>query len=442
MKQPHFAILLGFRLSLAFTFLFLAAFFAFKSYVFTFVFLLIVAFCIVAELVYFVNRYFSQNQKIINALLFNDFSLNINNVTTKKSKSLHKLYQKIKEEHTVNKSKEIVYQQLLNAVPLGFLVLKATTKQRSVVFMNQHFQNLFQLPPSTSWDYLKKFIPQFCHVLEQNNFEYQKTTLDIQINNEEKQTYMLQVSTTNIAQEMYHVVFLDSIQRVIDTTEKEAWMNIMKVMAHEIINSLTPIYSLANSTKMYLEEDVLAKQDIEDIRLSLDTIMSRSVHLQKFVEQYRQLTMLSMPVKANHDLKELINKIIHSFHATFQETNIECSLDIPSNLIVQVDRVQFEQVLINLIKNAIHSVANTPVKEIKIHTKQTENRLYIFIQDSGEHIDQEIVSKIFLPFFTTRKEGAGIGLSLSKSIIEAHRGYLYYQQNEDTKQFVIVLTQI
>ncbi|WP_291099978.1 MULTISPECIES: ATP-binding protein [unclassified Empedobacter] len=99
----------------------------------------------------------------------------------------------------------------------------------------------------------------------------------------------------------------------------------------------------------------------------------------------------------------------------------------------------FEQVLINLIKNAIYSLENAEIKSFEISSKQTDNRLQIIIQDSGQLIDEEIISKIFLPFYTTRKDGAGIGLTLSKNIIEAHKGYLYYQQNDGVKRFNIIL---
>ena len=125
---------------------------------------------------------------------------------------------------------------------------------------------------------------------------------------------------------------IDSIQRVIDSTEKEAWMNIMKVIAHEIINSLTPIYSLANTTKTYFETDNLDKNDYDDIRLSLDTIMNRSQHLQTFVEQYRQLTMLPNPVKSTQNLYEIIQGIEQSFSAEFHQKNIVFQNLIPENI--------------------------------------------------------------------------------------------------------------
>lgn len=440
MKQNSFYFSLVYRVVfLAFS-LFLLALFTIKQYWFSVTFICIVCMGSLFEIIQFIKNYLTKNQKIINALLHNDFSLNISKNQFKKDNSTLKLYYKIKEEHTLNSSKEILYHHLLNAVSSGFLILKREADDRKILFMNAHFQEIFGVPKSSSWNYLKKFIPQFCETLEEKEFEDIKTTIDIQIDGEERQTYLIQNTKAQITNDEYDIIFLDSIQRVIDSTEKEAWMNVMKVIAHEIINSLTPIHSLANTTKMYFENENLDKSDYDDIRLSLETIMNRSQHLQTFVEQYRQLTMLPTPIKSTYYLNEIIQSIEQSFSPEFHQKQILFENHISTNVKINVDRIQFEQVMINLIKNAIYSVENVETKLIEIFCKQTENRLQIIIQDSGHLIDEAILPKIFLPFYTTRKDGAGIGLTLSKNIIEAHKGYLYYQQDKGVKRFNIILT--
>lgn len=440
MKINYFSFFIFLRVVFIATSGILCAFFAFKNYWYSFTFLAVVTLIVLVEFIYYIQNHFSYNQKIVSALLYDDFSLNIDENPITKNKNIVKLYNKTKDLHLLNTSKEILYHQLLNAVPSGFLILKEEENNRKIVFMNQFFQQLFDVPQSSSWNYLKKFIPEFCQTLENSQFTEQKKTIEIQIQDQEKQTYVFQLSKTTIANETYDVIFLDSIQRVIEVTEKEAWINIMQVISHEIINSLTPIHSLAHSTKLYFENDEIEQEDIEDIRLSLDTIMNRSKHLQTFVEQYRELTSLPTPNKSKQNLSNIVSDIESIFKNTFQTENITFSTTIPKQLMVDLDRSQFEQVLINLIKNAIHSVTESTEKWIQISTKQTENRLQIIFQDSGALIDNEIISKIFLPFYTTRKNGAGIGLTLSKNIIEAHQGYLYFQQNENAKQFVIVFT--
>lgn len=414
------------------------AYFAFKNYWFSVAFLLSLVTISLVEFINLVRLYLQYYQKIIQSILHDDFSLDLKESKFKNHNETLKLYKKIKAEKQLNDSKEILYHELLNATSSGFLILKKTEDDRKIIFMNQHFQSIFGIPRSTSWKYLRKFIPKFCDTFEQFNFDEIKSTFTIEIQGEERQTYIVQNSKTVIANETYDIIILDSIQRVIDSTEKDAWMNVMKVIAHEIINSLTPIASLASTTKLYFEADKLTPDDYADIRLSLDTIMNRSIHLQKFVDQYRQLTMLPDPVKTEVNIQKLIGEVYYVFQYELEEKNIDFVYDTSQVTIVNADRIQLEQVIINLLKNAIYSVAQENIRVIRVNIKEHTNRLQIIFEDSGALIDEAIVSKIFLPFYTTRKNGAGIGLTLSKNIIEAHNGYLYYKQSDNIKQFVIV----
>lgn len=418
--------------------LFGSAFFAFKHLWFSSVFTGVLSVIALCEALYFVHARFRVFHKVVDALLYDDYSLEFPYKMEKESNSV-KLYRKVKAEYRLNYSKEVVYHELLNTVSSGFLILKKEQDDRKIIFMNRYFRELFNVPASSSWGYLKRFIPQFCSVLEEVSFEELKTTLEVQFPGEERQTYVLRNSKTLIASSEYDVVFLDSVQRVIDSTEKEAWINIMKVIAHEIINSLTPIHSLASSTKDYFEQGDLSEEDEEDIRLSLDTIMNRSRHLQMFVEQYRQLTMLPSPVKSVQNISQLLRGMYQSFQSELNDKGIVMRIEVPEHIMVYVDLMQMEQVFINLVKNSIYAVEGMQFKEIRISTRQTESRLYIMLSDSGALIDEAIVSKIFLPFYTTRKNGAGIGLALSKNIVETHGGYLYYSQHNADKQFVVVL---
>jgi len=439
MKQGNVMARIIARCLLLGALLFIAAFFAFKKYWFSCVFTLMLALMVLCEALYFLHPRFMVLHKVVDALLYDDFSLEFPVRNGRTESNSVKLYRKVKEDHRLSYSKEVVYHELLNTVSSGFLILKKEQEDRKIIFMNRYFKQLFDVPESSSWSYLRRFIPEFCKVLEEASFKELKTTVEIQLPDEERQTYVLRNSKTRIAFSEYDVIFLDSVQRVIDSTEKEAWINVMKVIAHEIINSLTPIYSLANSTKEYFEQGSLSEEDEEDIRLSLDTIMNRSRHLQMFVEQYRQLTMLPNPVKSDENLSELLRGIQQSFQSELNEKGIFFHTDVPGYLTVYVDRMQIEQVFINLIKNSIYALDGMPLKEIRIRTRHTESRLHIIFSDSGALIDEAIVPKIFLPFYTTRKDGAGIGLALSKNIMETHGGYLYYSHYGGEKQFVVVL---
>jgi len=167
--------------------------------------------------------------------------------------------------------------------------------------------------------------------------------------------------------------------------------------------------------------------------------LRRSDHLQQFVESYRKLAMLPSPKKEKIELLKLVENCFQIMNAIFKKEQVEVINTIAFDRRLYVDALQMEQVLINLFTNCIYALANTEKKQIVISAETKENRTFIMITDNGKGIEEEIENKIFLPFFTTRKEGAGIGLTLSKSIIEAHGGYLVHRKEIEKTTFVICL---
>jgi C4-dicarboxylate-specific signal transduction histidine kinase len=175
------------------------------------------------------------------------------------------------------------------------------------------------------------------------------------------------------------------------------------------------------------------------MKQSVVTMLNRSDHLQQFVESYRKLAMLPTPQKEKVEISELIQQCIELMNPLFKQNNIEFINEINQKRWLSIDTYQMEQVLINLFTNSIFALENHDKKQIIVSAESKEKRFFIKIIDSGNGIDAEIEDKIFLPFFTTRKEGAGIGLTLSKNILEAHGGYLAYQNNDNHTTFMICL---
>ena len=151
--------------------------------------------------------------------------------------------------------------------------------------------------------------------------------------------------------------------------------------------------------------------------------------------------MLPTPKKERVELSQLIETTLQLMTPLFKQEKIEVSNTIAFNRWLEIDKNQMEQVLINLLTNSIYAVSDQVEKQIIIAAEVKEKRIFITITDTGNGIDTEIEDKVFLPFFTTRKEGAGIGLTLSKSIVEAHGGYLAFQNENDTTSFVICLVE-
>ncbi|PKP15255.1 MAG: histidine kinase, partial [Bacteroidetes bacterium HGW-Bacteroidetes-23] len=309
----------------------------------------------------------------------------------------------------------------------------------NIFLMNDYFSSHFMVPKVSKWMYLKNQLPSLCEIIEERNFEELKTSLQIRVNKEDAQTFMLQASKTKAYNQEYYIVLLDSIQKVVEKKEKEAWINLMKVISHELMNSITPIRSLTQNLNELMQQDSLSKDDLDDIKESVSTMIHRSNHLQNFVESYRKIAMLPSPKKEKTELNQLMKNALQLMNQLFKKENIIIKNTISFNRWIMVDSLQMEQVLINLLTNSLYALEGKDEKIIEISAEQKNKRLFISISDSGIGIDAEIEDKIFLPFFTTRKEGAGIGLTLSKNIIEAHGGYLNYQINENKTRFIICL---
>jgi len=232
----------------------------------------------------------------------------------------------------------------------------------------------------------------------------------------------------------FTLVSLQNIQSELEEKEMEAWQNLIRVLTHEIMNSVTPIASLASTVNDLLTESPNQEKPIEridteiisDVRGALQTIEKRSHGLLNFVDAYRNLTRIPRPNLQIVSLSEFFSRLKKLMHSQITEGSIDLQVHIePDNLQLAADPELIEQVLINLLLNAIEAVAKQPNPVIKIFAKlDDKGRITIQVIDNGTGISEEIAEKIFIPFFTTKKKGSGIGLSLSRQIMRMHRGSL------------------
>ena len=421
-------------------FLMLSFFLYYKQIIYSSIFaFLIFALMLFTLFLYFKNT-FNFYSKTIDAILKRDFTSDFTNHKWQNNyKELFKLYNQMKGTQNETVSKDLVFNSIFNNIETGIIILKKQDLDWNIYLINNYFTNHFMVPKVSNWFYLKKFIPNFCEVIEQQNFDEIKTSLQVRINQEDTQTFILQTSKSTSFDQEYYIILLDSIQKVIEKKEKEAWINLMKVISHEMFNSLTPIQSLSQNLHQIIHQENLTSADIDDIKSSVDTIFKRSVHLQQFIDSYRKIAMLPSPERKPVNIKTLINNVLNTMMPIFKHNHIIIHNQLNFNKTLQLDQNQIEQVIINLITNSVFATKDMNQKNIYINGNFKDKRVFITISDSGKGIEQEIEEKIFLPFFTTRKDGAGIGLTLSKSIIEAHGGYLIYQNNLEKTTFTICL---
>ena len=410
-----------------------------QHYTYTFFIGILVIITSLIELYTYQRKYYGIIDRLVLAMIYNDFSLKSNKKQANETfHNLQQLYQKLQKEQEQNEVKELVYLNILNNLETGIIIFERNQNTWDIFLINDYFAKLFDIPKVKSWKNLARILPNLTHHLEQLEFKESKNSLDMRIEGEEKQTFILQTSITTSQNQEFYIVLLDSIQKVLDKKEKDTWENLMKVISHEIMNSLTPIHSLAHNTLEVLEEEsTLSADDMEDLKLSIQTIANRTDHLRDFIDNYRKLTMLPSPSKNWINSAEVIANSAAILKPLFQKYNIDLQLFIETQVTQYWDSKQIEQVFINVLTNAIYAVKNQEVKEVKIQVYERNNRLWIDIVDNGKGIPEEIKPKIFIPFYTTREDGAGIGLPLSKNIVEMHNGYLTFNRKEELTYFSI-----
>ncbi len=410
------------------------------KFVFAPVFGFLIVFFLIIELYLYVKSVILVYDKTIASIVQNDFTSDFSKHKSNQN-DLFQLYDILKNKQNEQVSRDIIYTSILNNIEIGIIILKKEDNDWNVFLMNDYFSKHFDVPKVSKWKLLRNQLPSLCEVIEEQDFQEIKTALEIRVNQQNAQTFVMQTSRTEICELDYFIVLLDSIQNVVEKKEKEAWVNLMKVISHELLNSITPIRSISQNLQELVEQDAISAEDLEDIKSGVGTMLRRSDLLQKFVEGYRKLAMLPSPKKEKIELQQLIRNCFEIMNPLFKEKQIEVVNTITLDHWLLVDHQQIEQVLINLLTNSMHALEEVEEKQILITAEAIENRIFIKITDSGNGIEKQIENKIFLPFFTTRKEGAGIGLTLSKSIIEAHGGYLDFRNQDGKTTFVICLVE-
>ena len=224
-------------------------------------------------------------------------------------------------------------------------------------------------------------------------------------------------------EEEHRLVSLHDIQSELEEQEMEAWQRLIRVLTHEIMNSITPIASLSATAEGLLQQETIAGEDVSDVRTAVHTIQRRSQGLLQFVDAYRDLTRVPAPDFQITPVSGLFERVTQLMGHQFQEAGVELvhAVDPPS-LEVTADPGQVEQVLINLLRNACDAAGGRDGARVELTASMDRDRVVIDVADNGTGIVEEALDKLFIPFFTTKQDGSGIGLSLCRQIMRLHRG--------------------
>ncbi|GET24237.1 PAS domain-containing sensor histidine kinase [Prolixibacter sp. NT017] len=248
-----------------------------------------------------------------------------------------------------------------------------------------------------------------------------------------------------VADKNIRLVSIKDIQSELEEKEMESWQKLIRVLTHEIMNSITPIASLTQ-TLDYLIKDVRERYDnifsdegeaevVEEVEMALKTIHKRSTGLLHFVESYRNLTRIPKPNYTIFQVQKLFDTISSLMKEEIHRKEITCDISVePPNLELSADEQLIEQVIINLIRNSIQALDKTDNPKLSMKSSLDQRgRILIQISDNGQGILPDVLDKIFVPFFTTKPKGSGIGLSLSRQILRLHGGTLTVHSEPDVE---------
>ncbi|QUI65176.1 histidine kinase [Pseudoalteromonas sp. A22] len=256
---------------------------------------------------------------------------------------------------------------------------------------------------------------------------------------EQQDNLSIQITSAQIQGQIRKIVTLQSIRDALQNKEQQAYKRLTKVLTHEVANSITPLSSIAQTCEGLLPDTLSFddEEDKQDLALALQTLAKRTEYLGAFIARFRTVSNLPSPALQPAQLASIVEGIYQLHQQSCHQANIDLQLDISHSQLVMLDTAQIEQVLINLTKNAIEAVQQRndedqrDTRQVVLKTGANNvGQHYIEISDNGPGIAEHVVDMIFVPFFTTKQQGSGIGLSLSRQIMINHGGDLIYLKRE------------
>ena len=381
----------------------------------------------------FLRRTVKDTKRLIDAIQFSEFNITFRNFAHKglfpeliplMEKAVSRFNEKLQQTEIEHQ----FYDTLLNRIDSAILVIG---KANEIEWINKAALDEFGKPQPRRLADFSAISPELPAILEKIVPGEAKI---IRIK-KDGYTHQLAVTTVilNSGGKELKLVSFKNIQAVLEESESDAWKKLIRVLTHEMMNSITPIISLAET---FSEQDSTAEKDYELMNRAMQIIHRRSKGLVEFVGNYQKLTRIPAPVPDTFRAKDMMNDI----NDLLQADGIRFSCEIrPEEMTLFADRTQMEQVLINLIKNAWEACARNQSPEVEVHISKNEyRRPVIVVSDNGCGILPEVLDKIFVPFFTTKTGGSGIGLSICRQIMISHDGNITVESEPDKGTRVVL----
>ena len=383
-------------------------------------------------LIHYVDKTNRDLARFFGSIRYSDFSQSFKEKKVGKSfQLLHDAFTDVTEAFRKARSeKEEHYLYLQTVVQHVAIGLIAFTPDGTVELINNAAKRLLNVPRLKNINLLRSMSDDLVEALQR--LKPRESALVKVEEDDELLQLSLYATEFKLRGRKFSLVSLQNIQSELEEKEIEAWQKLIRVLTHEIMNSITPISSLASTINDLLEDSTCdgesendeENENLNDIKLAAHTIQNRSRGLLHFVDAYRNLTLIPKPNFQMISVREVFDRIERLMNSNIKEKSIHFnSLIEPPGLELTADTELIEQVLINLLLNALQSVENIKEPSIELRSQlDSRGRIQIQIADNGPGISKENLEKIFIPFFSTKEGGSGIGLSLSRQIMRLHGG--------------------
>ena len=389
---------------------------------------------ILAGMIFYLNK---TNRLLVNFLIhLQEEDLSLSYSAKKINKNFRSLYEqlekillRIKENRIEVEIQKQFLESILKDISTGIICLNDKGK---VVTINKAALQLLGGREISNIQNLNKFKEGLANeILDLDPGRF--ITLDLK-GKRGKTSASITTSDIKIRSKKFRIVSINDISHQMEEQEISAWKKLIRVINHEIMNSMTPITTLTLAIRNKLTKNGKVgepcdqtKTGLEEAVRSAKIIEERSVGLIHFIKRYNELTSLSSLKLAGFKFIVLLHKVEEFFSKVMEQQNINFLINCDENIQIVADEKMLEQVMINLVKNAVEATKDSRDPQIKTSCYLEDNSLLISVSDNGEGIPQDKLEQVFVPFFTTRIDGSGIGLSLCKQIIQMHDGQIDIQ---------------
>ncbi len=338
----------------------------------------------------------------------------------------------IKDINSQNEAQYVYLQKILEMVDIGIIAYNLETGD--VLWSNDSFRETLDFPAFKNIRFVEKRKPDLYDAVFET-YHKEPNSISIAVQNE-KIKVLISDTVFQVNDDPFKLIVLQNIDDTLNKNESEAWKKLLSVMTHEIMNSIAPISSLADTLQSHLQLTLDNPNEypleLEDLNAGVKTIKNRSEGLLKFAKTYRSLSKVTHLNLDKTKITELFDTIQLLMQPSLDVKDITIDFKVvPPKIELNIDSYLIEQVLINLILNAVDACKHKPNPEIRVIAEQKPNRnIVIKVYDNGSGIPQDIMESIFIPFFTSKTTGSGIGLSLCKQIMLLHKGKILVSSTE------------